>query len=109
MLTEIYDTNLVYNEYGIIPAREKVTYALGVDLGRQRDYTAISLVEKKVKPVPLDTANSVDPVSLRQRVFPPKYTVKMLERRPLGEDYIEQARRVAQMVMNPQIAGNVEL
>jgi hypothetical protein len=108
MTNLIYDPCLVYNEKGIIPAREQVGYALGVDLGRQTDFTAISLVEKKISPVPLELDGAVDPRTLRQRVYPPRYTVKHLERIPLGTDYVEQGRRVAQIVTNPQIAG-VEL
>jgi hypothetical protein len=104
-LSQIYDPSIGLNERGIIPAREQVGYALGVDLGRQADFTAISLVEKKISPVPLELDGAIDARTLRQRVYPPKFTVKLLERRPLGEDYVEQASRVAQMVSNAQKLG----
>jgi len=106
-IEQLYDPSMVYDHNGVIPSRETVEYALGVDLGRQHDYTAISLTEKRISPVPLDQPGAVDAVTLRQRVYKPVLTVRALERRPLGEDYVEQARRVCQMAMNPQIRGNV--
>jgi hypothetical protein len=104
----MYDPSIGLNERGIIPARETIEFALGVDLGRQADFTAISLIEKHVRPVPLDHPHAVDS-TLRQRVFPPRFTIRHLERRALGEDYIQQAQRVAQIVTNPQIRGRCEL
>jgi len=76
-----------------------------VDLGKQQDFTAISVIEKRIKPVLLDEAGAVDSATLRQRVKPPRYTVRWAERLPLGVDYVEQGRRVAQIMVNPAIRG----
>jgi hypothetical protein len=85
---------MVINSDGFIPAKRVCEYALGVDLGKKNDSTAIALVERLVEPVPPHVEGWCDS-SLRQRVYPARFTVVAMDRVPLGTSYVEVAQRVA--------------
>ena len=83
---------------------------IGVDLGQQRDYTAISVTER----VPVATGTSTkepyfDPDTYRARwhLVPdarPEYHVRHLERPPLGTPYTDVVARVVELVKT--LGGN---
>ena len=77
---------------------------IGVDLGQQRDYTAISVTER----VPVPTGASYkepyydhDTQRARWHLVPdacPEYRVRHLERPPLGTPYTDVVARVVELV-----------
>ncbi len=80
-------------------------HLIGVDLGQQRDYTAISITERVLLP---SGEHSEEPYNdwLAQRVrwrtveeAKPEYRVRHLERPKLGTPYTEVVDRVVELVM----------
>jgi hypothetical protein len=95
-------------ELGYIPAAERREYALGVDLGQAHDFTALSVIEKLTKPIPIELDGSLGKDS-RQLSYAPVYNVRHLERIPLQTSYVQVVRRVADVLTHPNLRGRCEL
>ena len=77
---------------------------VGVDLGQQRDYTAISVTEKVLLPTGTyrrephydwdSQVNRWHPVEVSK----PEYRVRHLERPPLGTSYVEVVERILELL-----------
>ena len=81
-----------FNEFGWIPARPEVQYALGWDIGQKIDPSALALVRRSRTPIPPPEGINSE---CKQLLGPNTYTVLGLERLPLGTDYPAQCAIVA--------------
>ncbi len=78
-------------------------YFLGVDLGQAHDPTALAIVDRR------DIRyRQHDPVTW-ERYSERQFTVRLLERIPLGTSYPDVVRRVAQIVSAPVLRGRISL
>ncbi len=77
-------------------------YVLGCDLGQSVDPTALAVIER-------ETLWSPTAATVERRPRRPVYSVRHLERLPLGLTYPEQAAHVARLLATPPLAGNTEL
>jgi hypothetical protein len=75
-------------------------FYLGVDLGQVSDYTALALL----KTVEIRTLNGKDNGQTTQ-----EWSVRFLERIPLGTSYPDICKRIAEVVNNPKVAANSNL
>jgi hypothetical protein len=75
----------------------KSQFFVGCDLGRQHDYTAITITEKLVEP--LTDWTSLRPVE----VAPPRYVVKYIQRCELGTDYPTIVEDLAALMRRPPL------
>jgi len=78
-------------------------FFVGVDLGQKRDYTAMCVVERRVRM--LDEKSRVDWNFLRET----KYHLRHLERVRLGTTYPEVVRRVVTLARSPTLLGKCEV
>ena len=78
------------------------TYVVGVDLGQQRDYTAIVVVER------VRRMGEVDRVTY-QRAEEISYQVRWVERVPLGTSYAAVVDRIRDVVTAPALATRCQL
>lgn len=82
----------------------KPTYLIGLDLGQQRDYTAISIIERAYIPTgDRYTSSYYDHAAKRSRFetresVTLEYRVRHLERPPLGTPYTEVVERVLGLI-----------
>ena len=78
------------------------TYVVGVDLGQQRDYTAIVVVERVRRMGELDRVTY-------QRAEEISYQVRWVERVPLGTSYAAVVDRIRDVVTAPALATRCQL
>lgn len=78
-------------------------YVLGLDLGKQRDYTAIAVLERRV-----ELTGEIDwaTYARARKVW---WDVVHLERLPLGTAYVDVARRVGQLTRSGELRGQVRV
>lgn len=82
------------------------TQLIGVDLGQQRDYTAISVTDRVFVELPDETPDVVIPAAPgwgrllepKNPTFSVQYRVRHLERPPLGTPYTQVVERVVELV-----------
>lgn len=83
---------------------EKPTMLVGVDLGQQRDYTAISITERVFVPTGRETTEEQYNSTLESYFAAPlpelaaEYRVRHLERPPLGTPYTDVVDRIVELV-----------
>ena len=93
------DTMMGYGKAGAAAMPETTThYYLGLDLGQEQDYTAISIAERQ----------EVACGNLAARPGP-TYQVRHLERPPLGTSYPAIVARVRDLVSRPPLRGQVSV
>jgi len=80
-----------------ITAVERDYYG-GLDLGQKRDYSALAVLERARV-----WTNERDPVTYAWRTMT-RYSLRYVERIPLGTDYVEVARRVYGVASRREIA-----
>ena len=75
---------------------------MGLDLGKQRDHSALAILERRVK-----VKSRMDYENWRQtqEVEAEPWVVRHLERMDLGTQYFGVAQRVKEVVERPGLAG----
>lgn len=76
----------------LVPGTPKPKFILGLDLGQVADFTALSIVER-----------------VRVGDDPATYSVRHLERYPLGQSYVVMVEQVAAMLARPELGENPAL
>lgn len=76
-------------------------FVVGVDLGQKQDYTAMSIVERAQR----FTGEVCRATYERKRDV--SYSLRYLERIPLGTSYPDIVSRVRELVREPSLAGGV--
>lgn len=85
---------------GVVVASEQreIEVCIGVDLGKRHDPSAVCVTEVGERPSGKWRVTGVEgDVTHRQPELESLFTVRQLERRPLGESYPEQAKRIAEI------------
>ena len=100
------DYRVNFNEYlapGTRRPRVGLPYWVGVDLGQKQDYSAIAVVDRE-----LIVGTRRDPATweLDKKTV---YTVRYLERLPLGTSYLDVAARVAGLSRDIRMTNKCEL
>jgi hypothetical protein len=87
------------------PRRPRVglPYWVGVDLGQKQDYSAIAVVDREVI---VGTRRNPATWELDKKTV---YTVRYLERLPLGTSYLDVAARVARLSRDIRMTNKCEL
>lgn len=88
--------NQVINADGYIPTPAKIKWCLALDIGQAADPSAITVLERREDPIPF-TGDGVT-ADLIQRLSPPQYYVRHLQRLPLQMPYPQQVNFVANML-----------
>ena len=88
---------------GMTMVRPGLRYYVGVDLGQKQDHTAIAVVEREEI-----VGTRRDPVTwaLDKRVV---YTVRYLERMPLGISYVDVVETLTRLVRNIRLTTQCEM
>ena len=81
-------------------------FFLGLDLGQRQDPSALAIVERRERGAGL--FNYAD-WRMSQGAEPDRLVVRHLERMELGTPYLKVARRVAEVVGKPGLAGKKRL
>ena len=79
---------------------------LGLDLGQRQDPSAVAIVERAPRVTP--TMNYMT-WQVSQETEPAPMVVRYLERMPLGTEYGDVVKRVAQLVAQPALQGKKTL
>jgi hypothetical protein len=80
-------------------------FAIGVDLGQRRDYSAVAVVEC----VP-GAAGAFDYVHWRRKEnAADEWVVRHLERMPLGTPYTDVTARIVEIARDPKLRGDCQL
>ena len=90
-----------------MPETHYAQWIAGVDLGQRQDYTAISAIEHTRTPLD-EWVHDKRSGRLRQQAEQ-RYAVRGLQRFPLNLDYIEQARRLRQLLIGPPLREQADL
>ena len=91
-----------------LPESHYETWVMGVDLGKQNDFTAISAIQHTREPIPDEWEHNERTGTIRQKVVE-CFAVRGLQRLPLGMDYTEQGERIRQLLLAPPIRGEADL
>lgn len=83
------------------------SWVVSVDLGKRIDYTAVSVFEHTREPIDEWVADEVK-CTTRQKVLE-RYTVRGLQRLPLGVDYPVQADHIAGLLSRPPLHGYADM
>jgi hypothetical protein len=75
-------------------------FAIGLDLGQARDYTAVVIVERALDPAPIDQCPNLQQV---------EYHVRHIERFELGTRYPNIVESISELLSDPQLAGKSRL
>jgi hypothetical protein len=75
-------------------------FAIGLDLGQARDYTAVVIVERALDPAPIDQRPNLQQV---------EYHVRHIERFALGTRYPNIVESISELLSDPQLAGQSRL
>ena len=88
-------------------------YYLGVDLGREKDPTAVVLLEKEVPVRQVERRVRTSGGWIVPRIdterLPPLYRVRYIERLPLRTSYPEVVERIRTLLETPQLRGQTTL
>jgi hypothetical protein len=98
MAIDIGDLGVEMNAAGYYPARAKRRWCLSADLGQANDSTALSVIE--FVQVPMEPVAGTDwmDTACRQRLTPPEYNVRHLERLKIGMSYVDQVDYIATLL-----------
>jgi hypothetical protein len=91
-----------------VPEPQYECWVVGIDLGKQNDYTAIAAIQHTREPIPDEWEHNERTGLLRQRVQE-TFAVRGLTRLPLGMDYTEQGARIRQLLLAPPLSGRADL
>ena len=83
-------------------------WVVGVDLGKRIDYTAVSVIEHVRVPIPDEWEVNEVKATIRQKVTE-RFTVRGLQRLPLGMDYPIQAERITELLSRPPLRGFADM
>ena len=87
------------NSEGYYPAHATRRWGLGLDIGQAGDPSAVTVMEKIILPVErAEGVDWLDQLTLKQRLHPPVYHVRHLERLPLGMAYPDQVDYVVSIL-----------
>lgn len=92
---------------GFIAAVKESRFALAVDPGQSVDPTGICVVERVREPIPPEQGGVGE--DLIQRLGPPTFHVRWLERLKLGTSYVAVVQHVANLLQRPPLRGNCRL
>lgn len=95
--------NLPEPFYATVLRDPRARYFIGIDLGKNQDHTAIAILERTTR-----ISGPRDPVTWE---FPTEtvYTIRYLERLPLGTSYADIINRIRMITRHPSLNGNREL
>jgi hypothetical protein len=94
----------VLNAAGFIPAQRKATWCLSLDIGQAADPSAITVMERAEEPK-LFTGEGEE-CDLIQRLDPPQYYVRHLQRLPLQMPYPQQVNFVASLMQREPLKSS---
>jgi len=86
----------VLSAQGFIPARPKVQWCLALDIGQAADPSAICVLERREDPISWEGEGVF--ADLTQRLAPPQYYVRHLQRLPLQMPYPTQINFVTSLL-----------
>ena len=86
-----------------INSNPNARYFIGVDLGQQRNFTAIAILQRETR-----TLDTRDPVTFAPHIEE-TYAVRHLERLPLGTSYSEVADYIAFLTRHIAVTGRCEV
>ena len=96
--------NQVLNAAGFIPTPAKVKWCLALDIGQAADPSAVVVLERRADPKPF-TGEGIE-ADLMQRLKPPEYYVRHLERLKLQMAYPAQVNYVASMMQREPLKSS---